>query len=587
MKERILTNIEPKQVFKYFEDLTFIPRESGNEKEVSDYLVSFAIEHGLEYMQDDALNVIVRKPATPGYEDHPGIILQAHMDMVCAKKSWSAIDFTHDFIPFEVDGDKIIARETSLGADDGIGVAFILALLAAPSLTERLGTVSNSSTDEKGTAFTEAGMQHPQIEAIFTTEEETGLFGVEKLDYSKLTGEYVISLDAADEGVAVIGCAGGPVICSKIPVEFVLTKETGTALGNCDEQTVPMADVNKAEQAGQPAEANINAGSSFNCYKIKIQGLLGGHSGEDIHRGRAHAIKLMGRLLEELKGIKVTGPGSASAELPCSSVESGALEAGEPDFILCSFRGGDKSNAISRTAEVVVGIKKGYVNISQGEAMTLQRLDTAAYTEAVLEKYAEIFKEEYAVSDPGLSLTWEQMEIPEKILDSDSAKKIIEYINLSESGITRMDEEFPHLVESSVNLGAVRTRQEYAEFWHVVRSSRQEQADMMAEKIYNAAERLGGEYTVPAGSPPWQPDGDSKIRAEYIKVYEELFGKSPEVTVLHAALEPCKMACCAGRKLDMIAFGPDVRNLHAPGEYVTISSCRKLWVMLKALLARL
>lgn len=504
MENRILTNIEPKQVFKYFEDLTFIPRESGNEQAVSDYLVSFARDHGLEYVQDEALNVMIFKEAAPGYADHPGVILQAHMDMVCAKKSWSEIDFGSDPIPFEIDGDKIVARETSLGADDGIGVAFILALLA------------------------EDGLSHPRLEAVFTTEEETGLFGVEKLDYTKLTGEYVISLDAADEGVAVIGCAGGPVICSKIPVTRTETD------------------------------------ASLNYYKIKIQGLQGGHSGEDIHRGRAHANKLMGRLLMELWQTL-----------------------GQDNFVLAGFRGGDKSNSISRTAEAVVGIRAGYTEPAGNGIMTLELMDNETRAKVIAEKYAEIYKDEYRINDPGIEVIWDKAEMPENMLDTASAQKILGYIELAESGIVRMDEEFPHLVESSVNLGAVRIRPEHVEFWHVVRSSRQSQADMMAGKIYRITEMLGGEYNVPAGSPPWQADPESQIRTAYSRVYRRLFDKDPEMLVLHAALEPCKMAERAGRRLDMIAFGPDVRNLHAPGEYVTISSCQKLWKTLKMLLEEL
>lgn len=521
MKERILTNIEPEQVFKYFEDLTFIPRESGNERAVSDYLVSFAQAHGLEYVQDEALNVMIFKPASPGYEEHPGVILQAHMDMVCAKKSWAEIDFDKDPIPFEVDGDLIVARETSLGADDGIGVAFILALMA------------------------ETELKHPRLEAVFTTEEETGLFGVEKLDYSRLTGEYVISLDAADEGVAVIGCAGGPVLCSKVPIEFVDFED--------DDKT---------------AETRTVTDASFNYYKIKIQGLRGGHSGEDIHRGRAHAIKLMGRLLDELKEIRVA-------------------ESAGPDFLLASFRGGDKSNSISRTAEAVVCIRNGYADTADGDVMTLQLIDTAARAEELFGKYADIFSGEFSEADPDLTLTWEKAAVPEKVLDTVSAEKLLTYIKEAHSGIVRMDRHFPHLVESSVNLGAVRIRPEHAEFWHVVRSSKQEMADEMASGIHDLVDRLGGEYTVPAGSPPWPADHGSTIREAYCRVYFELFGQEPEETVLHAALEPCKMASRAGRKLDMIAFGPDVRNLHAPGEYVTISSCQRLWATLKALLAEL
>ena len=197
MKERLLTHTEPVDVFHYFEDLTFIPRESGNERDVSDYLVNFAKEHNLEYKQDEYCNVLIRKEASPGYEDHPGVIVQAHMDMVCEKNRDVVHDFAKDPIEFEVEDDRIIARKTTLGADDGIGVAFGLALLADDSI------------------------KHPAIEFVSTSDEERGMLGIENFDFSQLKGEYVINVDSDDEGMVVVGCAGGPVVKVDLPIRKV------------------------------------------------------------------------------------------------------------------------------------------------------------------------------------------------------------------------------------------------------------------------------------------------------------------------------------------------------------------------------
>lgn len=272
MKERLLTNTEPIDVFHYFEDLTFIPRESGNEKEVSDYLVNFAKEHGLEYKQDEWYNVLIRKEATPGYEDHPGVIVQAHMDMVCEKNGDVEHDFAKDPIVFEVEDDRVIAKNTTLGADDGIGVSFGLALLADDSI------------------------KHPAIEFVCTSDEERGLQGIENFDFTQLKGDYVINVDSDDEGVVVVGCAGGPVVKVNVPIRKV------------------------------PADHKKE------YYGIKITGLRGGHSGEDIHRGRANANKLLIRVLRALE----------------ENVR----------FDLSDITGGLKYNAIPRNAEAVIGIEK-------------------------------------------------------------------------------------------------------------------------------------------------------------------------------------------------------------------------------------
>ena len=484
-KERILTNVEPVDVFGYFEDLTFIPRESGNEKEVSDYLVSFAKEHGLEWHQDDYYNVLIRKPATPGYEDHPGVIMQAHMDMVCEKNRDVEHDFAKDPIFFEIEDDKIIAKETSLGADDGIGVAFCLAALADENL------------------------KHPAIEFVCTTDEERGMSGIENFDFSQLKGENVINIDSEDEGIIVVGCAGGPVVRVELPIKKA------------------PADKDKA------------------YYEITLRGLLGGHSGEDIHRGRANSNKLLVRVLMAVHN--------------------------EIGFDLADISGGLKYNAIPRNAECLIAIDKK---------------DEAALKD-IIKKYSDIFADEYRVNDPDIALSCEAAEAADTILDEESKMRVLDYMNFSETGIVRWDQDYPQFVESSVSLGVVSIKESVAEIWVMTRSSKESQYELMYEKIVRLTEHMGGTYEVMSNCPAWEYDHSSKLKKKFEDVYREMYGKDPSFMILHAGVEPSEFAKNIDRKLDMISLGPDVRNLHAPGEYVGISSVKRVWESVKKLLEEL
>ena len=449
MKERLLTNTEPIDVFHYFEDLTFIPRESGNEKEVSDYLVNFAKEHGLEYKQDEWYNVLIRKEATPGYEDHPGVIVQAHMDMVCEKNGDVEHDFAKDPIVFEVEDDRVIAKNTTLGADDGIGVSFGLALLADDSI------------------------KHPAIEFVCTSDEERGLQGIENFDFTQLKGDYVINVDSDDEGVVVVGCAGGPVVKVNVPIRKV------------------------------PADHKKE------YYAIKITGLRGGHSGEDIHRGRANANKLLIRVLRALE----------------ENVR----------FDLSDITGGLKYNAIPRNAEAVIGIEK--------------------------EDKADV--------------------------DEASSRRVLDYIDFTETGIIRRDQDYPQFVESSVSLGTISIKNDSAEIWIMTRSSKESQHRAMFQRIISLTKAYDGIYEVMSDCPAWEFDSESQLKKKFEDVFRELYGKDPSFMILHAGLEPCEFAVKVDRKLDMISLGPDIRDLHAPGEYVVISSTQRVWECFKRLIESL
>lgn len=485
MKDRILGNTEPKEVFHYFEDLTCIPRESGNEAAVCAYLVEFAKAHGLEYQTDDAHNIIMRRSAGKGFEDRAGVILQAHMDMVCEKNAGVEHDFAKDPISFEIEGDKIIARDTTLGADDGIGVALALAILADKS------------------------REYPALEFVCTADEERGMTGVEAFDGSLLQGSTLINLDSDDEGVFIIGCAGGPVVKVFLPIA---------------REAVP-ADVS--------------------TLRISVRGLLGGHSGEDIHRCRANSIKLLCRLLYTLK-------------------ESVALS-------LVDFMGGLKYNAIPREAEAIIAVPAGDV----------------AKVEELTAAYQTVVAKEYRFSDSDISITCAAADAARQVMTKASRDGLLNYLYFTQSGIVRMNPEFPDIVESSVSLGVVRLEAEQAVIHVMTRSSMKSMYEEMFCHIRRLTELHGATYEVMSCCPEWEYDPDSGVKKTCGELYQKLYGKAPKYMVLHAGLECGELGEKAPRKLDMISLGPDVRNLHSPGEYVTISSTQKVWHFLRELLCQL
>lgn len=485
MKERLLTNIEPCDVLGYFEDLTFIPRESGSEKEVSDYLVSFAVEKGLEVYQDEYNNVLIRKDASPGYENSTGVILQAHMDMVCEKNPGFEFDFSKDPIEFEIEGDNIVARNTTLGADNGIGVAMAMAILADDTL------------------------EHPAIEFLCTTDEESGMLGIENFNFDLLEGSRVINLDSSDEAVIVAGCAGGPDVRIDIPVE------------------------------------RVEADKSMNFFELKISGLIGGHSGEDIHLGRANANKLLSRFLNRISR--------------------------RMDYVITDIGGGLKSNAIPRNAFAVLGVSK----------------TESSWLKEEVESYGKILAEEYRVNDPEISVELSEAETPAAVLDEKSAANVVAFITHCETGILRMNQDYPEFVDSSSSLGVVTLDDEKASMYLTERSSRNSGHEYISETLIALASLTGGTYNVLSNSPVWPYKPESKIISLYADVYERMFGRKTKTIILHAGVEAGMFALRIDRDLDMISIGADNRKLHSPGEYVGISSTGRVYESLKELIKQL
>ncbi|KLO23681.1 aminoacyl-histidine dipeptidase [Marinitoga sp. 1155] len=471
---RILKGLKPEKVFYYFEEISKIPRCSGNERAISDYLVNFAKEKNLEYIQDKALNVIIRKPATKGYENAPGVILQGHIDMVCEKTSDSKHDFSKDPIKLQIDGDYIKATNTTLGADNGIAVAYALAILDSKDI------------------------EHPEIEALFTTEEETGMTGANELDPSLLKGKVLLNIDSEEEGIFYVSCAGGLRDIITLPVEFIEPK-------------------NK------------------HSLRLVISGLQGGHSGMEIIKQRGNANKLLGRVLYDLnKKIKVE----------CASIN-----------------GGDKSNAIPReaTADLII--------------------DNMEKAKEIIEYWNKIFKNELSDSDPGVTVSIEKMENPKSVLTKKSFEKAIYILMLVHDGVQTMSKAIEGLVESSSNLGIVKTYNNKIEFTSATRSSVETLRDLIHNKSEIIANLTGATITTNAPYPAWEYKPDSKIRELMKKVYKDMYGKEPEIAAIHAGLE-CGILSGKLKDVDMISFGPNLYDVHTPQEKMSISSVKRVWEFL-------
>lgn len=476
--ENVLKGLNPELVFNYFEEISQIPRGSGNEKAISDYLKKFGEDLGLETIQDDALNIIIRKPATKGYENCPGVILQGHMDMVCEKNKNTEHDFTKDPIKLRIEDDMIYATGTTLGADNGIAVAMGMAVLASNDLA------------------------HPQIEVLITSDEEAGMSGAMALDGSNLKGQYIINLDSEEEGFLLVSCAGGVTAHSKLNAEFT------------------------------------NVDTNKQALLVDIKGLLGGHSGMDIIKQRANSNILMGRLLNSL----------------CV------------DFDLAKVEGGSKNNAIPRECEAVIVVDKNDVE----KAM------------ACIKEMENTFRHEFASSDPDIVVECKETTV-EKVLTNDCKNNVIRTLNLIPNGIQTMSMDIEGLVESSTNLGVVRTLENEVTFECAVRSSVTSLKENITNKMNLLSQTLGGEFTLESDYPAWEYAKGSKLEDICVHTYEKLNGKKPIIKALHAGLE-CGLLLDKMPHAQAISFGPNMFEVHTPNEHLSISSTTRTWEYLVAIL---
>ena len=478
----VLGNLEPKSVFCYFEEICKIPHGSGNMDKISQFCVDFAKEHGLEYIIDDMKNVIIIKEATEGYEDVAPIILQGHLDMVCEKRPDKEKDFQAEGLDLCTDGEVIWADGTTLGGDDGIAVAYCLALLAAKDL------------------------QHPRLEVVLTVDEETGLYGAEAIDMSMLKGKKLINLDSEEEGIFTVGCAGGLTLACDIPM---FTEE---------------------------AEGEI--------YELKVTGLLGGHSGAEIHKGRGNSNVILGRVLLAI-GQKI------------------GLE-------IIKMEGGSKDNAIPRNsvAEILVG------------AEDVQKL------EELVKEQEEILKNEFHASDAGvaLELTAKGAATVE-VLDAISKVSALHALNNIPNGIQAYSMDIEGLVETSLNMGIMTQDSESLKMSFAVRSSIESAKHYLTDKVLLFVDMLGGNCEIKGDYPGWAYNPKSELRETFIKVYREMYDKEPVVEAIHAGLE-CGLFTKKIDGLDSISIGPNMHNVHTSEETLEVGSVQRTWEFLCRVIAQ-
>jgi dipeptidase D len=478
-----LKDLNSFKAFKYFKEMNEIPRGSGNEKAISDWLVNFAKEHNLNVIQDEALNVIIKKPGTKGYENAPIIILQGHMDMVCEKNIGTEHDFEKDPIEFIVEGDILRAKGTTLGADNGIAVAFGLAVLAASDIP------------------------HPPIELLVTTEEETGMGGAQAIDPKNLDGRILINIDSEEEGTLLVSCSGGVREKIKLPITW--------------------------EEADK---------SFVNC-AVRLRGLKGGHSGMEINKERGNANKLMGRFLMDLRSVI--------------------------DFKINSINGGAKNNAIPREADAIILFRENDKEI-------------------VLEKLAQwnsIFANELNGIDPDVNLAIEVLDNKvNKTFSDDTATKALQILFLIPNGVKNMSMAIEGLVQSSTNIGVLTTSEENIEFDSAVRSSVKTLKKAICDETIVLAEMVGAAIEFESDYPEWQYNPNSEIRTVFQKVYNDIYGKMPEISAIHAGLECGLISDKFDGNIDQISFGPNIYDVHTPNEHLSISSTDRMWSYLVAIL---
>ncbi len=470
-----IKDLKPALIWQYFDAITQVPRPSKKEERIRQYLLDFAKEQNLEVKSDATGNVVITKPATPGCEGAPTVILQAHMDMVCEKNRGIEHDFDNDPIQTVIDGEWVRAKGTTLGADNGIGMAAALAVLADKEL------------------------KHGRVQALFTVDEETGLTGAFGLEAGMIDGKYLLNLDSEDEAEIFIGCAGG-----------IDTTSTFTY----KQEAVP-------------------AGKFF--LRLEVKNLQGGHSGGDIHLGRGNANKILARFLWN-----------------CMK---------RHELHLCSIDGGNLRNAIPREAMAVIAIDP-----ADKEAIRVE-----------VNNYAAVVAAELSGVDDKVLVDVTTADAPEFMIEDKVACNLISALYAAPHGVIGMSRDIEGLVETSTNLASVKM----TEPGKIVvatsqRSSVESEKYDIAHQIECLFRMAGAEPTHGDGYPGWKPNMQSRIKDIAVEAYQELYQVTPAIKAIHAGLE-CGLFLTKYPHLDMISFGPTLRDVHSPDERMHIPAVEKFW----------
>ncbi len=480
-----MSKLEPKSIFDFFQQINQVPRPSKKEEKMMVYLKGVANQYNLRYQEDEVGNVLISCPATPGFEKSPGVILQGHMDMVCEKEKNLEFDFETQPIETYVDGEWMKAKGTTLGADDGIGVAMALAVV------------------------TDNNIQHGPIECLFTKDEESGMTGAFGLQPGFLKGKYLINLDSEDEGEFFIGCAGGELTTAK----FKLKK--------------------------------CSLENGFIPLKIEVDKLAGGHSGDEINKRRANAIKLLSRFIYTcMKKYEVK---------------------------LIEISGGNLHNAIPRFAEAVIAVP-----LKDKEKI---RVD--------LNVFASKVEDEYHVQETTMQFNLSSMEIDNTCyIQPDIARNIIYSLQALHNGILEMNQDIDGLVETSSNLASVKQTDDLVEVLVSQRSSTESSLENIGNTIAATFELAGADVEFSDRYPGWKPDPSTKLLEVSVKAYKELFDKEPVVRAIHAGLE-CGLFFTKYPNVEMISFGPTLREVHSPKERLLIPTVNMAWKLLVDIIERL
>ncbi|MEG8947545.1 aminoacyl-histidine dipeptidase [Rosettibacter firmus] len=486
MSKNVIEGLIPEILWEKFYEISQIPRQSKHEDKIRTYLKNFAGVNNLIYKEDRAGNIVIYLPPVPGFENSPTIVLQSHVDMVCEKNKDKVHDFEKDPIELIRDGDWIKANGTTLGADNGIGVAAALSI-----------ALDNS-------------FEHGPIELLFTVDEETGLTGADSLERDFITGKYLLNLDTEEDGAFYIGCAGGMDTVGTFKIEY----------GKFNKEYTP--------------------------YYLFISGLKGGHSGINIHEGRANAIKLLGQILKNLEGL---------------------------NYQISYIAGGSKRNAIPREAEAILWLHP------DDELKAIESVNAF-----VIESTFE-----YKNKESDIKIIFERKEtngLSKKVFSSDFVNKIINVILAIPHGVISMSAEIDGLVETSSNLATLIIEDDYLRIGTSQRSSVESAKRNIGNSVRAVFELAGAEISVLDKYPAWQPNTNSRLLELSKNVYKKLFGAEPEFKAVHAGLE-CGILINKFPWLDMISLGPTIEGAHSPDERVKISDVEKFYKLLKAIISEL
>ena len=461
----VLEGLKPERVFYYFENLCSIPHGSGNTDKISDYCMSVAKGFNLYCVKDKSNNVVIKKKASAGYENKPTVILQGHLDMVCEKESGSNFDFLRDGLDIKIEGDYVTANGTTLGGDDGIAIAMALAILEDDTLP------------------------HPDLEVLFTTDEETGMYGAYDFDAFLLDGKMLINIDSEDEGILTVSCAGGGRVDINIPL-----KSTSV---------------------------------SKKCCKVTLSGLLGGHSGTEINKGRLNSNITLGKFLSTV----------------------------DKEFFIADISGGLKDNAIPRESSCLI------------------------CSDADIKGLAENFVKNNKTSfDSGLKITVEDTSFS-TAFDYESSKKIADFLSSVINGVQGMSEDIKGLVETSLNLGVLKCENNTLKAEFSVRSSVNSKKQDTIDKLFKTAETFGGTAESRGEYPAWEYKKQSFLRDTFLRVYKNLYGKDMQVEAIHAGLE-CGLFSDKIAGLDAVSLGPDMCDIHTTEEKLSIPSTKRTYELI-------